>query len=147
MRHPSFVRFIVNFTDFLDWIPDIFRGNEYDSRSDFDSPFKVYYRVPFGTDNVEEVNLPPTGKEKVERNPANVVFVGNLPFTCTPQDLEQLFTSKGFQTVSVSVPTKEGRSKGFGFVEFSSTEDKNKALTLDRQLDLSGRMLSVQPSK
>ena len=57
------------------------------------------------------------------------IYVGNLPYTVTSGDLEELFAEYG-QVVSANVITDKhsGKSKGFGFVELDSEESGNKAI-------------------
>jgi len=57
------------------------------------------------------------------------LYVGNLPYKVTEEDLKDLF--KEFETVTeINLITDQatGRSRGFGFVEFSSDEDADKAI-------------------
>jgi len=57
------------------------------------------------------------------------LYVGNLPYKVTEDDLKDLF--KEFETVTeINLITDQatGRSRGFGFVEFSSGEDADKAI-------------------
>jgi len=136
-------KFMTNFQD--NWKPIEFTVSEVFliNRGDFDSPFKVYYRVPFGNEKIEEINPLPTKKEKSSKIS---VFVGNLPFTATELEVEQIFQNSGVKPSSINLVRKNGQLKGFGFVEFNSEDEKNLALKLDKQLTLSGRTLAVQPS-
>jgi len=65
------------------------------------------------------------------------VFVGNLNFNTTKDQLSSAFSSAG-QVVSVHVGTdrETGRSRGFAFVEFSSDEEAQKAITSFNDFEL-----------
>ena len=47
---------------------------------------------------------------------AHRVYVGNLPFTCSPEDLKQLFAAHAPTGSSIVIDRDTGRSRGFGFV-------------------------------
>lgn len=72
------------------------------------------------------------------------LFVGNLPFHATEDLLAQTFVSCGeVKEVAVVLDRVTGRSRGFAFVEMTSPEAAQKAITdLDGQ-DLGGRPLRV----
>ncbi|HVP13755.1 MAG TPA: RNA-binding protein [Phycisphaerae bacterium] len=58
------------------------------------------------------------------------LYVGNLSYTVTSDDLQQLFTPHGtVQSAEIIEDRDAGRSKGFGFVEMSSDEEANAAIT------------------
>ena len=76
------------------------------------------------------------------------LFVGNLSYGTTSQDLESHFRSIG-ETTSAQVITdrESGRSRGFGFVEMASNEDAQRAI---RELDgkeLQGRSINVSEAR
>jgi hypothetical protein len=71
-----------------------------------------------------------------------VVFVGNLPWSVTEDELRSIFAPVG-EVMSIRIAEdREGRRRGFGFVEFGSVEDAKKALEYDG-VDLAGRQLRV----
>jgi cold-inducible RNA-binding protein len=76
------------------------------------------------------------------------LYVGNLPFSVTEQDLEQLFSQSG-QVDSANVVTDRdtGRSRGFGFVEMESQEAANAAIEALNGYELSGRALTVNEAR
>lgn len=76
------------------------------------------------------------------------LYVGNLPFSVTEQDLEQLFSQSG-QVDSANVVTDRdtGRSRGFGFVEMESQEAANAAIDALNGYELSGRALTVNEAR
>ena len=55
------------------------------------------------------------------------IYVGNLAYSATEADLRELFASYG-TVKSVSIPTDQGRSKGFAFVDFEDESDEASAL-------------------
>jgi RNA recognition motif-containing protein len=72
------------------------------------------------------------------------LYVGNLPYTTVDADLEALFSQAGtVKSAQVIKDRQSGRSKGFGFVEMSSTEEAQSAITMFHGKDYSGRPLTV----
>ena len=76
------------------------------------------------------------------------LYVGNLGYTVTSADLEQLFAPHGtVQSAQVCEDRDAGRSKGFGFVEMGTEEEANKAITALNGQDHGGRALTVNEAK
>jgi RNA recognition motif-containing protein len=76
------------------------------------------------------------------------LFVGNLAFSTTGQDLESLFASAGTVVSATVVSDREsGRSRGFGFVEMSSSDEANKAIQELNGRDVGGRQINVSEAK
>jgi RNA recognition motif-containing protein len=74
------------------------------------------------------------------------LYVGNLPFTTTQADLEQLFGQYGTVTKAQVIMDREtGRSRGFGFVEMSSGADE--AVAAMNGAEYQGRRLTVNEAK
>jgi RNA recognition motif-containing protein len=74
------------------------------------------------------------------------LYVGNLPFTTTQAELEQLFGQYGTVTkVQVITDRETGRSRGFGFVEMSSGADE--AVAAMNGAEYQGRRLTVNEAK
>ena len=72
------------------------------------------------------------------------LYVGNLPYTTTEDDLRSLFAQAGtVKSVSLITDRESGRSKGFGFVEMESQEEAEKAISMLHGSDLNGRALTV----
>ena len=72
------------------------------------------------------------------------LYVGNLPFSTGDSDLQDLFAKAGtVKSAQVIKDRASGRSKGFGFVEMSSEEDAQNAITMFHGKDFSGRPLTV----
>ena len=71
------------------------------------------------------------------------LYVGSLPFSTTQEALEELFSQYGpIESVAIIKDRETGRSKGFGFVEFQTKEDADKALELNGT-DFEGQTLKV----
>jgi RNA recognition motif-containing protein len=72
------------------------------------------------------------------------VFVGNLAFSTTQADLESLFAEAGtVESATVVNDRDTGRSRGFGFVEMSSSDEASKAIAQLNGHDLGGRNINV----
>lgn len=79
------------------------------------------------------------------------LYVGNLDYSVTGDQLGELFAQAGKVVSSVVIMDKySGKSKGFGFVEMSSEKEATKAIEMFNGKDLQGRDLVVneaQPQK
>jgi len=73
----------------------------------------------------------------------NQLFIGNLAFSTTKEDLESAFSVYG-QIVEVKIPTDRytGRVRGFAFVTFGNQQDAERALALDGK-EINGRPIRV----
>ena len=73
----------------------------------------------------------------------NQLFVGNLSFSTTSEELKSIFSEYG-EVVEVKLPVdrETGRPRGFGFVTFESAEDAEKALALNG-MKVNGRDIRV----
>lgn len=76
------------------------------------------------------------------------LYVGNLSFQTSSQDLESLFAGIGtVDSASVVEDRETGRSRGFGFVEMANQADGEKAISeLDGQ-EFAGRQIKVNEAK
>jgi len=78
---------------------------------------------------------------------AKKLFVGNLSFKTTENDLRSAFEQYGaVESVAIIMDRDTGRSKGFGFVEMSE-EDANKAIAGLGGAELDGRALTVNEAR
>jgi RNA recognition motif-containing protein len=76
------------------------------------------------------------------------LYVGNLTFDTTDQDLRDLFTQYGKPTDVALVTDREtGRSRGFGFVTMSNAEEGNAAISALEGKDYQGRNLTVNEAR
>jgi cold-inducible RNA-binding protein len=75
------------------------------------------------------------------------LYVGNLSFQTTENDLTSLFEQSGqVESVSIITDRDTGRSKGFGFVEMGS-DDADKAIAQFNGTELNGRSLTVNEAR
>jgi RNA recognition motif-containing protein len=76
------------------------------------------------------------------------LFVGNLPYNTTENDLQSHFSQAGaVVAVNILQDRTTGRSRGFGFVEMSSQDEASKAIELFHKKDFQGRPLTVDAAK
>ena len=76
------------------------------------------------------------------------LYVGNLSFDTTEQQLEAAFAAHGsVQSVSIIVDRQTGRSRGFGFVEMDSEQEAEAAVTALNGTELNGRTLTVNEAR
>ena len=72
------------------------------------------------------------------------LYVGNLDYSATEDDLRSLFTQAGeVQSVSVIKDRDTGRSKGFAFVEMSTQAEAEKGISLLNGFSFHNRPLTV----
>jgi RNA recognition motif-containing protein len=76
------------------------------------------------------------------------LYVGNLSFQTSSEDLQQLFAQAGtVESATVVEDRDTGRSRGFGFVEMASKEEGEKAIEQFNGTDLAGRNLTVNEAR
>ncbi len=76
------------------------------------------------------------------------LYVGNLAFATSSQDLQELFAQAGtVESASVVEDRETGRSRGFGFVEMSSKEEGAAAISQFNGKEVNGRALNVNEAK
>ena len=76
------------------------------------------------------------------------LYVGNLAFQTTSQDLQELFTQAGtVESASVVEDRDTGRSRGFAFVEMSTQEEAASAIDQFNGKEVGGRALKVNEAK
>lgn len=76
------------------------------------------------------------------------LYVGNLAFSVSNNDLEELFSKAGqVQSVAVITDKFSGQSRGFGFVEMASATDASKAIQQFNDTELKGRNIKVNEAK
>ena len=76
------------------------------------------------------------------------LYVGNLSFQTSSEELQQLFSQAGtVESASIVEDRDTGRSRGFGFVEMASKEDGEKAIQQFNGTDLNGRNLTVNEAR
>jgi cold-inducible RNA-binding protein len=79
---------------------------------------------------------------------ATKLYVGNLSFKTTSDDLREYFAQAGtVESASVIEDRETGRSRGFGFVEMATAEDAKAAIEQFNGKDLNGRNLTVNEAR
>lgn len=76
------------------------------------------------------------------------LYVGNLPYDTSEQDLQDLFASAGtVETVNVMRDGATGRARGFAFVEMATDEEAQAAIRALADYSLGGRQLTVNEAR
>jgi RNA recognition motif-containing protein len=81
--------------------------------------------------------------------PSTKLFVGNIPFATTEADLRELFGRSGGHVTSVRVimDHETGRSKGYAFVEMSSSQEADRAIQELNSHSIGGRTIVVAEAR
>ena len=76
------------------------------------------------------------------------IFVGNLNFNTSEDELRQMFEAHGqVDRVSIMTDRETGRSRGFGFVEMTNAEEAERAIAALNGMQLGGRTLNVNEAR
>jgi cold-inducible RNA-binding protein len=76
------------------------------------------------------------------------IYVGNLTFSTTDSDLEDLFSQFGqINRAAIITDRETGRSRGFGFVEMENDEEGKAAIEKLNETDFEGRQLTVNEAR
>lgn len=76
------------------------------------------------------------------------IFVGNLNFNTSEDELRQMFEAHGqVDRVSIMTDRETGRSRGFGFVEMTNAEEAERAIAALNGTQLGGRTLNVNEAR
>ena len=76
------------------------------------------------------------------------IFVGNLPYAATDEDLRQAFEAHGeVSSASVIVDKFTGKSRGFGFIEMPNDDQANAAIAALNESDRHGRNIRVNEAR
>jgi RNA recognition motif-containing protein len=79
---------------------------------------------------------------------ATKLYVGNLSFRTSSDDLREAFAAAGtVESATVLEDRETGRSRGFGFVEMATAEEAAAAIEMFNGKDLGGRNLTVNEAK
>src|SRR5947209_4334950 len=79
---------------------------------------------------------------------AKNIYVGNLPWKISNEELSDLFQSHGaVRRAEVITDRETGRSRGFGFVEMENDAEAQKAIEALNGMDLQGRPLTVNEAR
>jgi RNA recognition motif-containing protein len=76
------------------------------------------------------------------------LYVGGLPYSATQDELTDLFSAHGsVQSANIISDKFTGQSRGFGFVEMSSGDEAQAAITALNSTEFGGRTLTVNEAK
>lgn len=76
------------------------------------------------------------------------IYVGNLPYNTTSEELEALFTEHGAVASARVIDDRDtGRSRGFGFVEMDSEDEARAAIEALNGHEMDGRALRVNEAR
>ncbi len=76
------------------------------------------------------------------------IYVGNLPYETTEQELETMFSEYGqVNSVAIIIDRQTGRSRGFGFVEMESEAEAAAAIEGLNKTEMGGRNLVVNEAR
>lgn len=76
------------------------------------------------------------------------IYVGNLPYSTTDEDLRAAFAAYGSVTSARVVFDREtGRSRGFGFVEMANSSEALAAIEALNQTEMQGRQLRINEAR
>ena len=76
------------------------------------------------------------------------IFVGNMPYAMTKEDLSKLFSTVGtVNSASVIFDRETRRSRGFGFVEMCTEEETKEAIETFHEAEVGGRKLIVSEAR
>ena len=79
---------------------------------------------------------------------ATKLYVGGLPYSTQEDALKELFAQAGsVQSAVIIMDKMSGRSKGFGFVEMSTNEEAQKAISMFNDQEFEGRKLTVNEAR
>lgn len=79
---------------------------------------------------------------------AKKLFIGNLPYQTTNEDLGEFFAQYGeVLSAAVIMDRATGRSKGFGFVEMANDEEADAAISKGDGAEFEGRKLTVSEAR
>lgn len=79
--------------------------------------------------------------EKYTQDPLNTLFVGRLSYSTDEKKLKEVFSKYGEIKSVFLVRSKEGKSRGYGFIEFASGRDMKDAYRKANKLDVDGRQI------
>jgi RNA recognition motif-containing protein len=79
---------------------------------------------------------------------SNKLYVGNLSFRVSSEDLQEYFAGAGtVESANIVMDRETGRSRGFGFVEMASDDDANNAIAQFNGQEYDGRNMVVNEAR
>jgi RNA recognition motif-containing protein len=92
--------------------------------------------------------LPFASLDQSKRKMSNKLYVGNLSFRVTSEDLQEHFGAAGaVESANVVYDRETGRSRGFGFVEMASDDEANAAIAQFNGQEYDGRNMVVNEAR
>jgi RNA recognition motif-containing protein len=121
------------------WIPIEFYVNEiyFIHRKDYNDPFSIYYRIPFGNESIEII-------KEIEEMPNDYykVMIKNLPSSIDEKKLYELFFD--FTPVSIYIPKKFHKTKKkFAFILFSDEQKIEKVISNFSKKIIEGKEIEI----
>ena len=111
-------------------------------------PNLILRTPPFAEAKSDSQLLSPLNKKKRYLSMVKKLYVGNLAFQTTSQDLQELFAQAGtVESASVIEDRDTGQSKGFAFVEMSTEEEAAAAIEQFNGKEVAGRALKVNEAR
>lgn len=87
-------------------------------------------------------------ENRKKRKMSNKLYVGNLSFRVTSEDLQEYFAAAGtVESANVVIDRETGRSRGFGFVEMATEDDANNAIAQFNGQEYDGRNIVVNEAR
>jgi len=78
----------------------------------------------------------------------NKLYVGNLPYSTSEEDLRRLFSEAGnIRSITIPMDKMSNRPRGFAFVEMETGEEASKAISLFNGQEMDGRTLNVSEAR
>ena len=105
--------------------------------------FEIVLALKSGSNGVRAVDLERNSKKELSMN----IYVGNLAYSFTEDDLRELFIECGeLEVVKIIKEKFTGQSKGFGFVEMPSNSEADQAIKALNGKLVDGRNIKVNPA-
>ncbi|XP_071375907.1 nucleolin-like isoform X2 [Centroberyx affinis] len=92
---------------------------------------------------VGEKTVSKASEAPAEAPPSTTLFVNNLSYTVKEKNLKKVFKT----AVGINIPQKNGKSRGFAFVEFGNVDEATKALESSQNVEIYKRAIRVQFSE
>jgi cold-inducible RNA-binding protein len=103
-------------------------------------------RLDLGTSSLAHPNFPALKSRK--KNQVKNIFVGNLSFNSSEQDIRSLFEAYGtVDRVNIVTDRDSGQPRGFGFVEMANNAEGDRAIAAINGHEIGGRALNVNEAK
>lgn len=123
---------------------------EFSNKEDVEAAIAKFDRTEhFGRQLFIRQDQPPPSEQTKEEQRGDPVelFVGNLPFSTTWQDLKDIFRRVGNVVRADVVTGNDGRSRGYGLVTLRNEGDAEKAISMFQNYKVDGRPIEVRKSK